>query len=114
MAAVEELETGLTYEPNKNNDITPYGMVRSSESGIGVDNYDRCVDLASGDTTLHDTVGIAYQAIINTCTSNILTSSTQDVSIGNEIEKPCSSTQEILVPTKGRKRRTLRSGHSFL
>ena len=38
-------------------------MNKSKESGIGVawDNYDQRVETSGGDSTLHDTVGIAYQ-----------------------------------------------------
>ena len=64
----EELETELTIEANKNDEITPYGMTRSADSGTGIawDNYDRNVETVNGDATLHDTVGIAYQTISNT------------------------------------------------
>ena len=40
-------------------------MKKSKESGIGVawDNYNRRVGTSGGDSTLHDTVGIAYRSI---------------------------------------------------
>ena len=67
-STTEELETELTYEANKTNDVTPFGMDRSPDSGVGVawDNYDRHVETGGGEGTLHDTVGIAYQTNTNT------------------------------------------------
>ena len=46
-STTEELETKLTYEATRTKDVTPYGMNKSKESGIGVafDNYDRTVDI---------------------------------------------------------------------
>ena len=60
-----ELETELIYEASK--DVTPFGMDRSPDYGIGVawDNYDRRVETSVGEATLHGTVGIAYQSNIS-------------------------------------------------
>ena len=63
-SVTEELETELTYEANNNNDVTPFGMDRCPDRGIGVawDNFDGYAETEDGESTLHDTVGIAYQA----------------------------------------------------
>ena len=55
------------YEANKNNEVTPFGMDRSPDRGIGVawDNFDIYVETGGRESTLHDTVRIAYQANIN-------------------------------------------------
>ena len=60
---VEELETELTFEANKDQKTMPHGMIEDGDLGTGVafDNYDRFVETLSGKNTLHDTVGIAYQ-----------------------------------------------------
>ena len=55
----EELETELTYEATKSQNMTPYGMSLSVESGTGAagwDNFDRFVNTPSGKDTIHDTV----------------------------------------------------------
>jgi hypothetical protein len=63
---IQELETELTYEANKNMEISPYGMKKGNELGTGIawDNYDCFVETTSGKNTLHDTVGICYQSVV--------------------------------------------------
>ena len=60
---VEEIETELTFEANKEERITPDGMLLNANmaTGVAFDNYDRFVETMTGKNTLHDTVGIAYQ-----------------------------------------------------
>ena len=62
-STVEELETELTFEVNKNNKETPFGMKTTPELNTGIlwDNFDRFVETKSGKDTLHDAIGIAYQ-----------------------------------------------------
>ena len=61
-STVEELETELTFEVNKNNKETPFGMKTTPELNTGIlwDNFDRFVETKSGKDTLHDAIGIAY------------------------------------------------------
>ena len=60
---MEELETELTFEANKNSKETPFGIKTFPEfnTRIACDNFDRFAETKSGKNTLHDTVGIAYQ-----------------------------------------------------
>ena len=69
--AIEELETELTMQLNDDDRATPYGMKLDPNltSGVAWDNYDRFVFTLNGKNTLHDTVGIAYQDIME-CTSD--------------------------------------------
>ena len=58
-----QLETELTFEANKNNKETPFGMKTTPEvnTGIAWHNFDRFVETKSGKDTLHNAVGFAYQ-----------------------------------------------------
>ena len=60
-STVEELETELTFEANKNSKQTPFGMKTTPEinTAITLDNFDRFVETKSGKGTLHETVKIA-------------------------------------------------------
>ena len=124
----EELETELTIEANKNDDVTPFGMERSADSGMGCawDNYDRNVETVNGDATPHDTVGIAYQTVSNT---NVQSSETNTETPSNSavrrdpeimdsspasdlnhdgktvVNDPCSSTDGVEQPSKRKKRK---------
>ena len=62
-STVEELETELTFEANKNSKEIPFEMKTTNEfnTGIAWDNFNRFVETKTGKDTLHDTVGIAYQ-----------------------------------------------------
>ena len=62
-STVEELETELSFEANKNNKETPFEMKTTPEfkTGIACDNFDRFVEIKSGKDILHDTVGNAYR-----------------------------------------------------
>ena len=62
-STAEELETQWTFEANKNSKEIPFGMKATPEfnTGIAWDNFDRFVETKSGQDTLHDTAGIAYQ-----------------------------------------------------
>ena len=78
-STVEELETELTFEANKNSKETPFGMKTTPEfnTGITYDNFDHFVETKSGKDILHDTVGIAYQ-MRDVPMTNLTTSSTND------------------------------------
>ena len=62
-SAVEELETELTFEANKNSKQTLFGMKTTPEINTAItwDNFDRLVETKSGKGTLNETVEIAYQ-----------------------------------------------------
>ena len=69
-SAVEELETELTFEANKNSKVTPFGMKTTPEvnTGIAWYNFYRFLETKSDKDTLHDAVGIAYSNA--RCTNN--------------------------------------------
>ena len=60
-STVEELETELTFEANKNSKQTPFGMKTTTEINTAItwDNFDRFVETKRGKGTLHETVKIA-------------------------------------------------------
>ena len=62
-STVEELETELTFEANKNSKQTSFRMKTTSElnTGTACNNFDRFVETKSGKNILHDTLGTAYQ-----------------------------------------------------
>ena len=62
--SAEEIEIEMTFEANKEGVLTPHGMTCNLVLGTGLawDNFDRFVATLTGTDTLHDTVGIAYQA----------------------------------------------------
>ena len=70
---------------------TPFGMDLLScvRTGLAWDNFDRFVETSSGKDTLHDTVGIAYQIM--------QPSNSSDVNIDFE-----SHTEATNIETKGK------------
>ena len=64
---ISEIETEMTFQATKEKSSIPYGMNPTNDCGLGVawDNFDRFVETQSGKDTLHDTIGITYQKIIN-------------------------------------------------
>ena len=66
-------------------------MDRSPLRGIGVawDNFDRYVETGGGESTLHDTVEIAYQANIN-----------QSINSDNQMSGSSSSTHRFKYHTE--------------
>ena len=62
---VEEIETELRYAANEKYILTPSGMNMDANActGLAFENYDRFVKTLTGEDTLHDTVGIAYQTV---------------------------------------------------
>ena len=62
---VEEIETEFTYAANEKDILTPLGMNvdANASTGLAFNNYDRFVVNLTGKDNLHDTVGIAYQAV---------------------------------------------------
>lgn len=63
---VEGLETELAYGCAANTNILPYGLVPvpTLRTHVAFDNYDKFVETSSGKDTLHDTVGIVYQNMV--------------------------------------------------
>ena len=62
-STVEELETELTFEANKNSKQTTFRMKTTSEfnTGRASNNFDRFVETKSSKDILHDTLGTANQ-----------------------------------------------------
>lgn len=79
---LEEVETEITFEATKEHMATPHGMGVGPDYGTGVawDNFDRFVETDSGKDTLHDTVGITYQALPTRVDSSIARADTTDSS----------------------------------
>ncbi|KAK0174281.1 hypothetical protein PV327_011030, partial [Microctonus hyperodae] len=63
---IEELETAATIAALNRSDVCPEGIVgnKNLHTAVAFDNFDRYVDTATGKDTLHDTVGIIYQTIM--------------------------------------------------
>ena len=61
---VEETETKKTFEANKEGALTSHGVASNPLLGTGLawDNFDRFAAIMTGTDSLHDPVGIAYQA----------------------------------------------------
>ena len=80
---IQEIETELTFEANKRQEILPYGMeLGINDTGIAWDNYDCFVETKDGKDTLHDTVGISYQ----TLQKQVEPENNENNSIENEID----------------------------
>ena len=82
-STIQEIETELTFEANKRQEILPYGMeLGINDTGIAWDNYDCFVETKDGKNTLHDTVGISYQ----TLQKQVEPENNENNSIENEID----------------------------
>ena len=94
---IEELETELTFEANKDKKTLPHGMRQDGRLGTGVafDNYDRFTETMSGKNTLHDTVGIAYQVY-----------QLEDDQNGESRNIEDCDTDELILPVTKKRRRT--------
>ncbi|CAG9760201.1 unnamed protein product [Ceutorhynchus assimilis] len=64
---LQELETDATFSSSNQLDICPEDIIRAPNlcTGLAFDNFHRFVDTASGKDTLHDTVGIIFQNIVD-------------------------------------------------
>lgn len=71
---IEELETEATFTSCEKSMICPEDIRLSPDhcTGVAFDNYDRFVETCSGKDTLHDTVGIIYQNVVNNDSENVL------------------------------------------
>lgn len=75
---LEELETEATFASVSHSEICPEDIIRTSNLSVGLafNNFDRFVDTTSGKDTLHDTVGIIFQDVIENpqeCQGNFIT-----------------------------------------
>lgn len=63
---IEELETAATTTLLNRSKICPNEICKRQDlfTGVAFDNFDRYVDTATGKDTLHDTVGIIYQTVL--------------------------------------------------
>ncbi|KAL4718512.1 hypothetical protein ACJJTC_002715 [Scirpophaga incertulas] len=64
---LEELETEATFAATRRSMLCPDDIIPSRNlcTGLAFNNFDRFVDTATGKDTLHDTVGIMFQNIVN-------------------------------------------------
>ncbi|CAH0558581.1 unnamed protein product [Brassicogethes aeneus] len=64
---LEELETEATFAAARRSVLCPEDIIPSKNlcTGLAFDNFDRFMDTATGNDTLHDTVGIIFQNIVN-------------------------------------------------
>lgn len=69
-SSVEELETELAYGRAANTQILPYNFTSRNPTHVAFDNFDKFVETSSGKDTLHDTVGIVYQNILQAGENN--------------------------------------------
>lgn len=107
---VEELETEATFASSNRSQVCPDGITKSSGlyTGVGFDNFDRFVDTASGKDTLHDTVGIIYQDVVEhpiIVQENILDDS-QEVTIDDELEDNRAAEERRAQQDARKRRRT--------
>ena len=80
---IQEIETELTFEANKRQEILPYGIeLGINDTGIAWDNYDCFVETKDGKDTLQDTVEISYQ----TLQKQVEPENNENNSIENEID----------------------------
>lgn len=72
---MQELETEATFSSSNQLDICPEDIIRAPNlcTGLAFNNFDRFVDTASGKDTLHDTVEIIFQNIVDNVESAIET-----------------------------------------
>ncbi|CAH2228320.1 jg1066, partial [Pararge aegeria aegeria] len=63
---LEELETELTFSTVNSDHVCPEDIQRRPDlnTGVAFDNFDRFVETLNGKDTLHDTVGIIFQDIV--------------------------------------------------
>ena len=83
---IKELETELTFQETESDNCTPTRMSLNSEQAtcFTFDNLDRFVETLTGENTLFDPVGIAYQSSIQQL-HPYLNNSTDTSSAGFEI-----------------------------
>jgi hypothetical protein len=64
---LEELETEAIFAATLRLNICPEGIIPTNNlsTGLAYNNFDRFVDTATGKDTLHDTVGIIFQNIVD-------------------------------------------------
>ena len=85
---IQEIETELTFEANKRQEILPYGMeLGINDTSIAWDNYDCFVETKDNKDTLHEChegypIGISYQ----TLQKQVEPENNENNSIENEID----------------------------
>ncbi|KAG5866440.1 hypothetical protein JTB14_015344 [Gonioctena quinquepunctata] len=64
---LEELETEATFSSTLRSEICPDDIIRPRSlcTGLAYNNFDRFVDTPTGKDTLHDTVGIIFQDMVD-------------------------------------------------
>lgn len=86
---LEELETELSFSTANSTNVFPEDILRRPDlnTGVAFDNFDRFVETVNGSDTLHDTVGIIYQNLVEHDDATFQTPPTLDEnenSIANE------------------------------
>ena len=91
----EGIETELTFNASEPSQMLPDGMHRRSDltTGVAFDNFDLFVESLSGKNTLHDTVGIVTQDILD-----------NDENLFNEQDETEGYVQDDIEPPKRRRR----------
>lgn len=90
---LEELETESTLASVSNTDVCPENIKRLSNLGTGLayNNFDRFVDTTSGKDTLHDTVGIVFQDVVDDSLESVdislITSESENLSESSQLRK---------------------------
>ena len=82
------METELTLQVKSESQAAPFGMELKPNlnTGIAFDNYDRYVETLTGKNTLHDTVGIAYQDVIEPDAENEASCSNVELEPSSEVD----------------------------
>lgn len=105
-SVVEELESELAYGCAANTEILPYGLVPKNpilRTHVAFDNYDKFVETSSGKDTLHDTVGIVYQNIVQPVDADTeivpkLANRHDNIEMGRRRRKYCSTFDSAIMP----------------
>ncbi|GBP67435.1 hypothetical protein EVAR_47154_1 [Eumeta japonica] len=106
---LEELETELTFSTANSTYVCPEDILRRPDLNTAVpfDNFHRFVETLNGKDTLHDTVGIIFQNIVqNEDIIPVISSSTIEIANITSNETVLNNISESPLPTpRTRKRR---------
>lgn len=108
---LEDLETELIFSTVNSDHVCPEDIQRRPDlnTGVAFDNFDRFVETLNGKDTLHDTVGIIFQDIVQNPDPVSLKSSSPSANENSTIDEIVHGSFpefSIITPkTKKRKRR---------
>lgn len=114
---LEQLETDLAYSTVNSDYVGPEDILRRPDlnTGVAFDNYDRFVETMNGKDTLHDTVGIIFQDIVeNDNTMTVMSPTTCEVenitpnqtAHEHSVESPSTDGSILQTEKKGKRKRS--------